>query len=89
MKTREEHIAEMAKEMRNYGYKHLCASRVFYYGPCEHLYNTGYRKQSDTVKEFVERVKEVYDKNYLHYDIFDLWLSVVYLAEEYGVEVEK
>lgn len=58
MKTREEQIAEMAKEMRNYGYKRLCAGRVFYYGFCEHLYDAGYRKQSDTVKEFIDRISE-------------------------------
>lgn len=59
MKTREEEIAEMAKEMRNYGYKHLCAGRVFYYGFCEKLYDAGYRKQSDTVREFVGKISAV------------------------------
>ena len=89
MKTREEQITEMAKEMRNYGYKHLCAGRVFYYGFCEKLYDAGYRKQSDTVQEFVKRIKEAYDKMdrlYRDYDIIALWSDIIYLAKEYGVE---
>lgn len=87
MKTREEQIAEMAKEMRNYGYKHLCGGRVFYYGFCEKLYDAGYRKQSDTVREFVKRVKEIYDKSdrlYRDYDIISLWSDIIRLAVEYG-----
>ena len=92
MKTREEQIAEMAKETRNYGYKHLCGGRVFYYGFCEKLYDAGYRKQNDTVREFVRRIKETYDKGdrlYRDYDIVDLWTAIIYLAKEYGVELEK
>lgn len=79
MKTREEQIAEMAKEIRNYyGYKHLCASRVFYYGPCEHLYNIGYRKQSDTAREILDEVSR-------HFG--GAWLVELY--KKYGAEVEK
>ena len=91
MKTREEEIAEMAKEMRNYGYKHLCAGRVFYYGFCEKLYDAGYRKQNDTVREFVRRIKEIYDKSDRlgGYDIVDLWSDIIHLAEEYEAEVEE
>lgn len=91
MNTREEQIVEMAKEMRNYGYKHLCAGRVFYYGFCEHLYDAGYRKQSDTVREFVGNVKKIYDKSYRlgGYDIVDLWSDIIYLAAEYGAEVKE
>lgn len=83
MKTREEQIAEMVEIMcDDFGASFFA----------ERLYDAGYRKQSDTVKEFVERVKEVYDKYYLcpgGFEAFDLWLTVVYLAEKYGVEVEK
>lgn len=90
MKTREEQIVEMAKEMRNYGYEHLCEGRVFYYGFCEKLYDAGYRKQSDTVREFVRRVKKIYDESDRlgGYDIVDLWSDIIYLAKEYGVGVE-
>lgn len=82
--TREEQIAEMAKEMRNYGYKHLCAGRVFYYGFCEHLYDAGYRKQSDTAREILQ---------YLYEKMGNVSLSdtelVLYLAAQYDVEVEE
>ena len=86
--TREEQIAEMAKEMRNYGYKHLCAGRVFYYGFCEKLYDAGYRKQSDTVREFVEKLKSEYlskEGDYVYWviDVDD----IAKIAKEYGVEV--
>ena len=86
--TREEQIAEMAKEMRNYGYKHLCAGRVFYYGFCEKLYDAGYRKQSDTVREFVENLKSEYlskEGDYVYWviDVDD----IAKIAKEYGVEV--
>lgn len=90
MKTREEQVEEMAKEIRNYGYKHLCAGRVFYYGFCEHLYDAGYRKQSDTVREFVERLKNEYlskEGNFVYWviDVDD----IAKVAKEYGAEVEE
>lgn len=90
MKTREEEIVEMAKEMRNYGYKHLCVGRVFYYGFCEKLYDAGYRKQSDTVREFVERLKNEYlskEGNFVYWviDVDD----IAKVAKEYGAEMEK
>ena len=50
------------------------------------------RKQSDTVREFVRRIKEIYDKGdrlYRDYDIVDLWTAIIYLAKEYDVELEK
>ena len=84
MKTREEQIAEMAKEMRNYGYEHLCEGRVFYYGFCEHLYDAGYRKQSDTAREILKYLNEKMG----NVTISDIEL-VLYLAKEYGVEVEE
>ena len=87
MKTREEQIAEMTKEMRNYGYKHLCAGRVFYYGFCEHLYNAGYRKQSDTVREFVEKLENANCEGNGILIVSEKTLNE--LAKEYGAEVEE
>lgn len=84
MKTREEQIVEMAKEMRNYGYKHLYAGRVFYYGFSEHLYNAGYRKQNDVVREILKRIT-----NYSLDFNYDLKYEVQKIAEEYGTEVEE
>ena len=95
MKTREEEIAEMAKEMRNYGYKHLCAGRVFYYGFCENLYDAGYRKQSDTVREFVEKVLKIGSKrplclfNEYGEGYIDCIENIKKIAKEYGAEVEE
>ena len=88
MKTREEQIAEMAKEVRNYyGYKYLCPSKVFYYSSCEHLYNAGYRKQSDTAREILQMIKDKglfrYGGYLLHDSDFDT------ISKLYGVEVEE
>ena len=55
-----------------------------------YMYNQGYRKQSDTVREFVRRIKEIYDEMdrlYRDYDIIALWSDIIHLAEEYGAEV--
>ena len=95
MKNREEQIVEMAKEMRNYGYEHLCAGRVFYYGFCEKLYDAGYRKQSDTVREFVEKVLKIGSKrplclfNEYGEGYIDCIENIKKIAKEYGVEVEE
>ena len=88
MKTREEQIVEMAKEMRNYGYEHLCEGRVFYYGFCEKLYDAGYRKQDDTVREFVERLKKnehCCQEGNIVYWVIDVD-DITEIAKEYGVE---
>ena len=65
MKTRKEQLAEMAKHLCssfNSEYCHhdcpeFCDCRVLVH--CEELQYAGYRKQSDTVREFVERIGEV------------------------------
>ena len=102
MKTREELITELAAEMsKQVNIKPCekpCAKCGGFYGcpigkGATYAIDAGYRKQSDTVREFVRRVKEVYDKSdrlYRDYDIIDLWTAIIYLAkEEYGAEVEK
>lgn len=96
MKTREELIDEMAKDLEQAKYwamgtvGSLNSGFGGWYGT--YMYNQGYRKQSDTVREFVGRVKELYDKGdrlYRDYDIIDLWTAIIHLAEEYGAEVEE
>lgn len=96
MKTREEQIEEMAKDLEQAKYwamgtvGSLNSGFGGWYGT--YMYNQGYRKQSDTVREFVGRVKELYDKGdrlYRDYDIIDLWTAIIHLAEEYGAEVEE
>ena len=89
MKTREEQIAEMAKAMGDFEMEDAAKCDIEL---SEHLFAKGYRKQSDTVKEFVRRVHEIYDKSWRFgsYDILDLWSDIIYLAaEEYGAEVEE
>ena len=64
-KTREGQLAEMAKHLCssfNSEYCHhdcpeFCDCRVLVH--CEGLQYAGYRKQSDTVREFVEKISEV------------------------------
>ena len=56
----------------------------------ERLYDAGYRKQSDTVREFVERLKSEYlskegDFVYWVIDVDD----IAKVAKEYGAEVEE
>lgn len=98
----EKQIEEMAKELSPYGFckTTICencnrrkTSKCRYYSFAKRYTIKGYRKQSDTVREFVERAKEIYDKGfYSHgsYDIFDLWSDIIHLAaEEYGAEVEE
>lgn len=92
----EKQIEEMTNEVKNFKER-----TRFLFGwdgrPKDEIFATllleaGYRKQSDTVQEFVKRIKEIYDKGdrlYRDYDIVDLWTAIIYLAKEYGVEVEK
>lgn len=58
---------------------------------CGLLVFDGYRNQSDTVREFVERLKQIRLNRIRigEYDGIDLWLDIKKLAKEYGVEVEE
>lgn len=56
------------------------------------LHEAGYRKQSDTVKEFAEKIKAIYQNrgpNELHTNISFLFVRIDELAAEYGVEDNK
>lgn len=63
MKTREEQIEEMAKDLEQAKYWAMgtvgSLNNGFggWYGA--YMYNQGYRKQSDIVREFVEKIDEV------------------------------
>ena len=63
MKTREEQIEEMAKDLEQAKYwamgtvGSLNSGFGGWYGT--YMYNQGYRKQSDIVREFVEKIDEV------------------------------
>lgn len=63
MKTREEFVEELATVMceefgteacEEYCGSNVCANRFI----AEKLYDAGYRKQSDTVREFVEKLRD-------------------------------
>lgn len=86
--TRKEQIVEMAKAMGDFELEDTAKCDIEL---SEHLFAKGYRKQDDVVREFVGRVKEVYDKSDRlgGYDIVDFWSDIIYLAKEYGVEVEE
>lgn len=86
-------IKELAEKLKQCGYPNaeadpeVIASRVI---------NLGYRKQSDTIKEFAEKVKALIDerKYKAGFSANMLWADTAQgcvdeLAKEYGVEVEE
>lgn len=88
MDDKQKQIAEMAKDLEQA--KYLAMGTVGslnngfggWYGV--YMYNQGYRKQSDTAREIL---KYLYEKMG-NVAISDIEL-VLYLAEQYGVEVEE
>ena len=94
MKTKQEQIDEMENE--------LLAYTPMIYIPFERfneiataVYNIGYRKQSDTVGEFVEKVLKIGSKrplcvfNEYGEGYIDCIENIKKIAKEYGVEVEE
>lgn len=59
----------------------------------EKFYTAGYRKQSDTVREFVSKIDEEIQRRTIVNDYapdFDEMQDIIYqTAKEYGVEVEE
>lgn len=92
MKTREEQIAEMARAMSDFELKDTAKCDIEL---AEHLLAKGYCKQSDTVREFVERLYKQTHNYYPSIDHYCLSKRVILvkdleeLAKEYGVEVEE
>ena len=90
MKTREEQIEEMAKVMCEEYDTDICKHECPMATDCantliaKRLYDAGYRKQSDIAREIL---KYLYEKMG-NVAISDIEL-VLYLAEQYGVEVEE
>lgn len=104
MKTREEQIEEMAKDLEQAKYWAMgtvgSLNNGFggWYGT--YIYNQGYRKQSEVAKEFVDRL--ILELIALRSEEFDgkelaingktykyLVMRAKEIAAEYGVEVEK
>lgn len=91
MKTREEQIAEMAKDLEQAKYWAMgtvgSLNKGFggWYGI--YMYNQGYRKQSDTAREIAEMLKAAKAVVKVHFEAYDELIENI--AEKYGVEVEE
>ena len=103
MNTREEQIAEMAKDIYTTGVAidgTDIAYGVFdnddhFHRMANALYAAGYRKQRDTVREFVEKVLKIGSKrplclfNEYGEGYIDCIENIKKVAKEYGVEVKE
>ena len=101
MKTREEQIVEMAKVMCEEYDTDICKHECPMATDCantliaKRLIAAGYRKQSDTVREFVEKVLKIGSKrplclfNEYGEGYIDCIENIKKIAKEYGVEVEE
>ena len=104
MKIREELIAEMAvigcvrnpqahtmRECFECGGKYGSSCNA--YRHAEKLHNAGYRKQSDTAREFLKLLKEKESPKLLMWEYGEGYLDCIKTAEElaaqYSVEVEE
>lgn len=91
MKTREEQIAEMAKDLEQAKYWAMgtvgSLNKGFggWYGV--YMYNQGYRKQSDTAREIAEMLKAAKAVVKVHFEAYDELIENI--AAEYGAEVEE
>ena len=91
MKTREEQLAEMAKDLEQAKYWAMgtvgSLNKGFggWYGV--YMYNQGYRKQSDTAREIAEMLKAAKAVVKVHFEAYDELIENI--AAEYGVEVEE
>lgn len=86
MKTREELIDEMAKAMGDFELEDTekCDIEL-----SEHLFAKGYRKQSDTVREFVERLKEENEISLRRYGKGIGMTAIFRIADEMKFELFK
>ena len=79
----DEKIEKMYQKFLYYKFK-TKAEDFSYKGMCEHFYRNGYRKESDTVKEVLQKVlKFTLD------DEVGMRYLVKNLAREYGVELKQ
>lgn len=91
MKTREEQIEEMAKDLEQAKYWAMgtvgSLNKGFggWYGV--YMYNQGYRKQIDTAREIAEMLKAAKAVVKVHFEAYDELIENI--AAEYGVEVEE
>lgn len=96
MTDREKMIEEMAKVMFEEYDTDICKHECPIATDCSNrliakkLYDAGYRKQSDTIREFVDKLKEIiHEIDYVGgYAEIGLCEEIDELAAQYGVEVE-
>lgn len=108
MNDEQKQIEEMAKELSPYGFCKITicencnrkkTSKCTYYSFAKRYTIKGYRKQSDTAREIVERLKELLHKHeyrnerdgvpFYQMDAESFCDEINDLAAEYGVEVEE
>lgn len=77
MKTKQEKIEEMAKANKCNN-KQTCKEciKCFSYVHSEDLYSAGYRKASEVIDEFVERLKQ----KQFNKDLFNDWAGATYVV---------
>ena len=91
MKTREEQIAEMAKDLEQAKYWAMgtvgSLNNGFggWYGTC--MYNQGYRKQSEVAENIIAMLRAAKPVVKTHFEAYDELIENI--AAEYGAEVEK
>lgn len=91
MKTREEQIAEMAKDLEQAKYWAMgtvgSLNNGFggWYGA--YMYNQGYRKQSEVAENIIAMLRAAKPVVKTHFEAYDELIENI--AAEYGVEVEK
>lgn len=97
MKTREEQIAEMAKDLEQAKYLAMGTAGSLnngfggWYGA--YMYDAGYRKQSDTVKECLQVLRDtgipcIYDEYSWGWDN-GIDTAIKRIAERYNVDEEE
>lgn len=99
MNNEQEQIEEMAKDLEEARYYAMATVGSLnngfggWYGT--YMYNQGYRKQSDTVREFVGKVLKIGSKrplclfNEYGEGYIDCIENIKKIAKEYGVEVKE
>lgn len=102
MNDEQKQIEEMAKELSPYGFCKITKcencnrkklSKCRYYSFAKRCVMNGYRKQSDTAREFLKLLKEKESPKLLMWEYGEGYLDCIKMAEElaaqYGVEVEE
>ena len=95
MKNKQEQIEEMARHMCGITDEHYNCKNCVVNSPCIYLqgaamnYNNGYRKASDVIDDFVERLKEENEISFRRYGK-GIGISTIFrIAAEMRQEVEK